>query len=351
MSIWNKVLVGLIFIVSVAFAYAAARTLKTQEVWHAAAVKYEKSLAEARRASAEALDGANGRLGIRRARIELHKQLINRGRVWRNCTPQKANAQTGEAAVVIEKPQPHGLTAKTVLYIFDANDVEKGGRYLGEFSVSAVAEKQIGLQPTHKMSERQLQQLGASRGPWNLYDVMPIDSHDAFAGKSPEDLRKLLVEESVAEHARDGKKADPSDPAECVDKKGNYVRPLRDYQAMFGRYYRELARNAELEGVVARAKKSLAAAEANIKRSMEASQTTIEAAKTELAAATAQRDAVAGHRKQLEENLAAAKQWIEQTLASNRVMAKEITKLQLEASRRIDLRTRSMAQAQLSTQN
>jgi len=33
MSLWNKILLGLIFVASLGFFYTAARTLKTQKSW------------------------------------------------------------------------------------------------------------------------------------------------------------------------------------------------------------------------------------------------------------------------------------------------------------------------------
>ena len=41
MSIWNKILIGLIFVASVAFFYMAARTLKTHQYWRSVAQGYD----------------------------------------------------------------------------------------------------------------------------------------------------------------------------------------------------------------------------------------------------------------------------------------------------------------------
>ena len=58
-----------------------------------------------------------------------------------------------------------------------------------------------------------------------------------------------------------------------------------------------------------------------------------------------QRDAVAAYLKTLQQDLDAAKADIDQLLKNNQNMAEQMAKLQGEAARRIDQRTRAMAQS------
>jgi hypothetical protein len=71
----------------------------------------------------------------------------------------------------------------------------------------------------------------------------------------------------------------------------------------------------------------------------------IDEAKQERTKAFAERDAVASHLAALEERLTTIKGGISQVRQANQALAGEIAKLQLEAIRRVDQRTREMASA------
>ena len=98
--------------------------------------------------------------------------------------------------------------------------------YMGEYRVSsdpAANPKAITLTPTIPLRQDQIDQFDDANSRWVLYEVMPIDSHDAFTGLSPEQLTQLIPEGQIApaayqaliqSYARDLTQAEPNDPTE-----------------------------------------------------------------------------------------------------------------------------------------
>ena len=78
--------------------------------------------------------------------------------------------------------------------MFSQADFEKGGRYLGEFRATQVDEgkRLVALQPTMKLSEREVKRLAELKGAVLMCEVMPADDHQAFAGLKPADLKAIL---------------------------------------------------------------------------------------------------------------------------------------------------------------
>lgn len=131
----------------------------------------------------------------------LDRIILDRGRVWRGTTPATFNDAGGNYEVSINLV-PAGMDPNLVLppqqdlfvYIFeelsitDANSQEMmvPGVYLGEFRVSKVDDvnKTVTLQmtmPTIDAVESQLAKLRNPGSTWTIYEIMPIDSHFAFA--------------------------------------------------------------------------------------------------------------------------------------------------------------------------
>ncbi|MGA2034248.1 MAG: hypothetical protein ABSG68_18540, partial [Thermoguttaceae bacterium] len=242
MSIWNKVLAFLVFFAALAFFYMAGRTLKTREYWCKKANELETALARTTKENTELLEAEkaeDGKLGIIPARRQLNLLLLGRGRVWYNCDPGQ-KMQTGKVAVTTDAPVPNGISDKMILYVVEEKEVQKGGQYLGEFRVNGVAEKKVGLEPTMKLNDRELTRLMASHGPWTLYENMPLDRHDYFAGLSEAEKKSLLAgadKEVLTEYLRDGQPAGPNDPKDCIGPDHKYVRKLHDYKNLFKNYH------------------------------------------------------------------------------------------------------------------
>jgi hypothetical protein len=187
-----------------------------------------------------------------------HELLIwtrERGRIWPVAKPIGVpNAQTG--AVVI--PTPAGIKPQTVVYLFEdgppqtlaAKGPARGPQYLGEFAVKQVGPQQTTLTPALALDDLERKRLASSRGPWIIYESMPIDRHEIFMGEDEKQLQTKLPKKSLNEYVRDGKPSTADDdPVRVVgyDENGKplppgdlskatkkvYQRRLRDYAAEF----------------------------------------------------------------------------------------------------------------------
>jgi molecular chaperone DnaK (HSP70) len=354
MSIWNKVLVGLICVASLAFFYMAARTLKTHQHWRELAIKCEKRLVQVQADNERLMEGDNNQtdpsqMGIRQRRIALRRLLLDRGRVWTKCDPKvKLNAQDGAAsvAIAVDQTEPHGIPRNSILYAFEQADVQNKGRFMGEFKVTESDDKKtLTLVPTLPLSPPQVECLSTAKRPWELYEILPRDNHEVFAGLSDKEKEALLGgNPSFAEYRDDGAPATKDMPADCVVD-GKYVRRLRDYrvQSAVQNMYRTLL--TDKIDATARDLKLIEESLAQAKEQDEAAKQDVAAATEEAKEFSRQRDAVAAYLKSVEKELDAAQADIEKRLKDNREMAENMAKLQLEAARAIDERTRSMAQS------
>lgn len=356
MSIWNKILVGLICLASPFFFYMAARMLKTTEKWSGDAARLQKQIEQLEKENEQLIEGvekADGTVGpgIRQLRIELHKLLVDRRRAWFKCVPSiklERDGRTAEITVTIDKPDPHGIAEKTVLQAFEEADTRKKGRYLGEFAVTKEAGKQVTLVPTKRLTDREIDKLDKAKKAkhsWMLYELMPQDNRDIFASLTDEQKRSLLPASRVSEYLKDGKSAAENDPQERVVD-GKYVRQLLDYSVLFNAEYEKQTLLRDSIEAATRDKKLVEEALALGREQEEACKRDISAATKDRVKFFLQRDIVAAHLKILQEKATAMQAAVERFIEWNRAMAGQIAKSQLEAARRIDLRTRAMARSE-----
>lgn len=276
-------------------------------------------------------------IGIRQIRLDLHALLIDRGRVWFNCTPQgAANPQTGEVLVKTMLPRPHRILNNSVMYVFEENEVQKPepekGHYIGRFRVVKITNEddEVALKPLRTWTGRQLQRLAASRGPWTMYETMPIDNHFVFAGLKDEQLQAMLPKASLPEYLKDGE--------------GTYLRRLRAYQILFSAF--DVQRTVLLDLIESDTRDLL-----YVKNTYKDTQVQIrlrDAAVVQMTALKAklqrERDAAAAHHKVLAPRVAALQASIKKLVAANKAMAARIAQIQKDATKLIDQRTRRMAQ-------
>lgn len=350
MSIWNKILIGLIFVASVAFFYLSMRALKVHQYWRDIAAKHQQALQKEAERRTLLVEGPKtsekpGELGIRQAMLELHKLMVDRGRVWRDATPQqvevtkdKQGQDTVKVLLQVDLPDPHQIAESANLVLFEQRDVQEKGRYLGQFTVEAVAGKQIQLKPSMKLTDAQIKRLKDSRDKWCVYEAMPVDDHEIFT--DCEELDKLIPQASLAEYQKDGQPTDPNNK-----ESAKFERKLRDYQVLFTNYHHEVSMWREQMEALTRDAQYVEAALQAAQKEVEACQADVAELKTELAKMTRERDAVAAHLKAVESLLTAKKTSLKETLARNRELAGEIARIQWEATRRIDARAQKMAQA------
>lgn len=373
MSIWNKVLVGLICVAAIGFWYLAMRTLKTHQYWRELARKHQERIDQLKAENATLADGnANdaNQLGIRQYRQMIHQLVVDRGRVWTNCEPRGFNAQTGQGTIVTDQPNPNGLAPKSIIHVFEEKEASaggSGGRYLGEFEVEAVADNQLQVRPTQKLDPARLQRIAQASKPWILYEKMPSDSHTWTAGLSEDELRQMLPASSLASYLHDGKPASWEDVAQwkaegsIVDDngkpltdadgkplpgaKGTFVRQLHDYGSIFRRRFAEKALLADRFEWYQRDIRYLQESLAEAKEQVAMRQQEIASAKQELQAVVRERDAVKAQEVALQKRIEAITGLVRQLLAENRRIADQIAQVQFDVARRIDAKTRAMAQS------
>ncbi len=357
MSIWNKVLLGLIFVLSLGFFYMAAQTLKMHQVWRTSAQQYEEAIAQAQEEADQLKNGVLEGLqvkkaGVRQLKDALDREVFMRGRVWRGVQPASRPTQQdpeGQFELMVDlQNEGHQITDQMTVYLFEEKLARDGGQYLGEFRVSGLGGTQITLKPAKRMNDQEYNRLTKSAGPWMLYERLPMDRHDLFDGVPEEELKAMLPEAAYREILKHGKPADPDDPPERVVN-GKYQRPLVDFALALGyahiRWSEWIDQIKSIQRDLEAVKTALALAEARQKLH---GQEKADVQK-ELADMEAQRDAVAAHLKEVEEALAARYTMIQQTVEKIQNLARQIARFQLEATRRIDERTRAALQSRAET--
>lgn len=287
---------------------------------------------------------------------ELHMETRNRGRVWRKVVPAGVDP-TGLVKIGVETPVPSGISADTVVYLFEegvpalpaADGTPRGPQYMGEFLVTEATAQGATLQPVLPLDDFERRRLAGSRGPWVMYEVMPIDRYEIFAGLSDDELKQQVPPQSVNEYLRHDKEATADDdelrkvgfdgsghrlPPDQIGTaaKTLYQRRLRDYALEFDQLAEQRAVLAtDLEGVKADVER-LAAALDRAKKLQAFREDEKQKLNTDLAGVTKEREAIAAHLKLVEQQLAKAQALLAETLQRNREMARELAARQ---SRRV----------------
>lgn len=226
---WRVVhLLAAIFVFAAAVGYMTllARTAKTNITWKG---EYNRLTNELDRYSVdnnELLDGKSNELeytedSLRGLDNALTRAVYGRGRVWRACrlqnppqnrqftlrTPQPARDAaddgidpTGDPA---DTPTANNeIVAQSLLYVFgearatNRDDPEGGSfpvpaEYIGEFRVTNVTPDTVTIEPLQTFAR-----LDPNRS-FTLYEMMPIDAHDVFAGATPEQIAQKLAPQAV----------------------------------------------------------------------------------------------------------------------------------------------------------
>ncbi len=107
------------------------------------------------------------------------------------------NAQPGAAAPAPAAPAAPatdiGLAAQTIVHVFGESAEPRGllpTIYLGEFVVTDANGGNIKIKPTGTLTPEQIAAIGSGQfQTWSIYELMPLDSHDAFAaeGSKPDE--------------------------------------------------------------------------------------------------------------------------------------------------------------------
>lgn len=237
---YNITLVALSMLLSVVWFYFAARTLKMQENWRTEVAQFEKDINELNKQN-ELLIRGNPQAepptpSLAQLKLSVEKMLQNRGRRW-DKVGRKSVSPAGVIVATVDHPEPHGIEPKTILYVFDDAAAKDNGHLLGEFEATAVAGQQVTLTPVLPLRPTQLQRLNAKRnGPLVLYDVMPADSHEAFA-ELDEAARSAAFPSSVPAAVKQEYAKDQNAPAadeKQTDRIWRRVKALKDFDVTRG---------------------------------------------------------------------------------------------------------------------
>ncbi len=332
-QIYQVVLVELLFLSAVGFFYLSARTLATHNAWRSV-VNREKANLEQLQTDTKIIqeggppnaDGVADPPGIRQLRQELKKVAVERGGVI-----YEVAAAPGDAGALnlTLKSAGHGLLPGSIVFAFSETPYQEGGRYLGEFKVTAVDEDATKVQVVSNLplTESQAARLAAVAGNVTLYMRMPIDDPEFFAALDDATRQGLLPTGSVQEFAQ----AD---------------RTLRDYELYFRQHYvqRTLLNDAirKLTSNIERIEAATAEAEKEAQYRQEE--------KTGLASDLQQfegeRDAIAAYQTSLEAAYKQVLDSLKNTYLANRNMAAQLTESQFQAVEAIDRRTDAAASTQ-----
>jgi hypothetical protein len=331
--IYQAVLVAFVFLGIVAFFYLGARTLATHKAWGELVKQKQQDLQGLEQQTKQILEtggpDANGKQvnSVRQMRKELGKLATDRGGVLTD--GEIAGVKDGTVQLKLKSPD-HGLQANSVVFAFDQTPFEQGGRYAGEFKVTAVTEgsPEIQLTPNLPLTEAQTQRLAAAKGPWTLYVTMPIDDAAVFAGLDDPTRAALLPPASLNEFA----KAD---------------RRLYDYETFFHDSY---VQRALLADAIAKTSSNLARTEAATKEAnLEIGYRT-----TEKGNLTADLDkfryeakAIAAYEKALIKQYQDLRERLKSTYLAARQQAAALVRSQFQAAEEINRRAGGLEPAEL----
>lgn len=367
MSIWNKVLICLILVASLAMWYLGMRALATHRAWRTAVKKLQADLAQLEKERERLIHGDATTKGIRQLQVELAKYTSQRGRVWHGCRPMRVDVrqdpQAGfvvQVSLTVEQLGLSGLQnvqelpVDSAVYLFDERDVQQGGSYLGAFRVTAVTPRQenqpamLQLESTTFLTSREVQRIqaavqAAQQGNlgWMICELLPTDDHEIFAGLDAQTLAQILPRDVVDEYLRDGKPSDPNNP-----QSPPFWRKLRDYEVAL----RNLAfKRAELIDQIASLtadKNRLDACLADAQREEQARDQEIAQLKQDLTRKEHERDLAQNHLKVVEETLARVTKARDDLIRQNRQTAEELARAQIKARDLIEQRVRTVAQGE-----
>jgi len=250
-----------------------------------------------------------------------------------------------EVAISTDESSP-AFSDKMLVYVFEEGDDQSPGKYLGEFRVKHVGNKQVELASTTQMFTTLSKNVMGSKSPWVLYEMLPTDEHEAFENLS-DDQRKWVSEE----FAKDGQDfAGLTEHQKNLvrwgtpDASGKKLRPLRDYLAVFRtcEMYRTLF--ADRWESADRDYKYLNAAKEEADKQLSFAEKEKTQVSIERQRALKELSAVTQHNAALQRMLEFNQTAVKEAIANNLKYAQKIAALQKEAADLIDRRTRSMAQ-------
>jgi hypothetical protein len=332
MSIWNKVLTGLIIVTSLMFFYLAARVFRTHAAWRTSIATHEAAIATTSAERETLVEGDPSSPGVRQRHIDLQRLTAARGRVWKNVMHGDPEAATGKVRVTPQQPNAQAvIPVGTQIFLFRQASERDSGAYLGDFKVGAVNDKEWELQPTRTMID--VTRMRESRGPWVLYEKMPLP-HPDFLAESGGD------QPAGAAPAAAAPPAPPAEDAKAVVDR--YAGRMINYQRLFDDYYSWRAAMTDTLEALRDDNKAMETAIQLAQKEAQQLEAEKKAFNAELQEVTRHRNEIASHLDAVQAKLAQVEAAVADARKRNQFYAAEIARLQLDAIRRIDERTRGV---------
>ncbi len=374
MSVWNKVLLVLIFLGVAGFVFFGANALKMRRDSQKKLADAHKSLEEENNKYQQVLYGSGQGDGHVFLVKDVGRLRNFRGtRAWPDCLPHAqaivkndtvtlqlvVDAQPekkstddlqepapstdsgngAEAASTIVPPQERILPG-TVVYLFDKRAIADGGALLGEFKVAKVENNIATLTNAYLMTPAEIQRINdsvAQLAPWAVYTALPRKDAAIVANSDS-------AEQSTgAESGNDG----DSDESLAQSPSEKFSDPTDDPRSVLGQTFASLNHKRMLlrkhvqmlEMQLAALKTSDVEAKTMVEfyhKEIETTQASLQESNRQLAEVNKLYDATMAESKNLEELIANVKQL-------NKKMLADLTKAQLNASQIINERDASLS--------
>lgn len=186
----------LVFFAGFAFTILAASSLKTRAQWKEKADRLSEDLDVAKAHLREIVHGnpdtdQQAVVTLQEVRARLARLSLDRGRVWRQCQPVPGSLSgTPETPNVIFGTTPPGAEATpnrinvgAIIHLFREvlkDETPIPVAYVGEFRVTAATDDQATVEAVRPLLNHQVNQIRYPNSSWALYEIMPLDSHQAF---------------------------------------------------------------------------------------------------------------------------------------------------------------------------
>jgi hypothetical protein len=200
---WRATHVTFLFLVfgaALAFSVYASLILKTRKAWQKISGELELREEKATANVKNSMYGTDADPGLAAWREAVRRELIDRGRVWRDCAvvgvqKQEPEAGSENATVVVNlrtapendpgtKADYTKMAQNTIVYAF--SDISNPApphsayMYMGEFNATAVTDTSITLTSTSPLTPFDQAVIG-DRQTWILYERMPADDYKTFS--------------------------------------------------------------------------------------------------------------------------------------------------------------------------
>ena len=200
---WHIAAASLAFVGFLGFVIVASLSQRTHVEWKKQYAQLKNQLTEQQELSTKLEIGDPTLVepdepSVNDYQQRVNRLLLDRGRVWRRCTPAPfANNQVEVSTIPFNddggpgEPNENGINQNMILYAFHDAPLTLASSarlivprvYLGEFQVVQAQPIGVTLTPTMPLDSLQIKLLTEPTSSWTLYEMMPLDSHRIFSNE------------------------------------------------------------------------------------------------------------------------------------------------------------------------